>query len=270
MIPMLCEPIDEAEAERLLVSTTWFAERKYDGERLMIEVTDGAIVGYNRSGKVTTVPKQVNEAFTRMTRGHWVFDGELVKNTYCVFDLVVAEENITPYTPYERRRDVLEAFWPLWDPGQAVILADCVRTVDEKRGFVEKLKADSCEGYVLKRADSAYRSGHRKAGWKKVKFWKDVDVVISEVGREGKENAVMVLLDPDRGIVEVGTVSTLGKGEIKPGDVVAVKYLYVVSRDRPHLVQPSIIRGRRADKDMSECTLDQLEGSYTNKEIVLD
>lgn len=265
-VPMLADPATEKTADKLLLDDNWWAERKFDGDRLLVHVDGGKVNPVNRNGKPTTIPKSVQNAFARITSGQWAFDGEIIKTKFFIFDLITAGNGtVVPSMPLEERRAVLEAFWPQWSPPESVVLSACARTADEKAVLVQYLKDDCAEGYMLKNIRSTYRSGKRpKDYWRKVKFWKTVDVVVSEVGREGKDNAVMVLLDPDRGIVEVGTTSTIGKGDIKPGDVLEVKFLYVVDRARPRLVQPTILK-KRTDKDMAECTLDQLETCYTNK-----
>lgn len=266
LVPMLAEPIPEKRIDDLLDSDLWRAEQKLDGVRLLVHVDNGKVTSVNRSGAPTASPNRaVTETFANLTSGAWAFDGELVGGVMWVFDMPIAGTAIGPDAPFEQRRAVLEAFMSRWDPGESVRLVESFRDSAEKRDLLARIRNHGGEGIMLKHIDAPYAPGKRTDKMRKVKLWKSCEVIITETRREGKDNAVMSMICPDRGLIEVGTVSRIGKGMVHEGDVVEVKYLYAVDPGRPRLYQPTILR-RRTDKPMEECTIDQL--SYTNKSVV--
>lgn len=284
LIPMLADPLPLSKLERLLVDDDWRAEVKVDGERLLVHVDEGRVIPVNRKGAVTTLPsKEIANAFATLTTGTWAFDGEIINHKFHVWDMPIAGTAISPSQPYEQRRTVLEAFMSRWDMGEGICLLPSYQGEEDKRDLMRRVQEHNGEGIMLKDSRSPYYSGKRSDKIRKVKFWKSVDVIIKDIRIEGKDNALMALLCPEyendcghrddrgrpcNGEVKVGTISTIGKGAVQPGDVFEVRFLYAVDRNRPKLYQPTILR-KRTDKDMAECTIDQLEVCYTNKEVVI-
>jgi ATP-dependent DNA ligase len=268
LIPMLAEALPASKLEKLLVDDRWAAETKVDGERLLVHVDDGKVIPVNRKGAITTLPsKAIANAFATLSTGPWVFDGEVVNYKFHVWDMPMAGTAITPSAPYEQRRAVLEAFMSRWDMGGEIHLLPSYRGEEAKRDLLRRMQEHNGEGIMLKDLTAPYISGKRSDKIKKYKMWKSVDVIITEIRREGKDNAAMALICPDRGVVEVGTISTIGKGSVQPGDVFEAKFLYAVDRSRPRLYQPTLLR-KRLDKSPEECTLDQLDTCYTNKTVL--
>jgi len=234
----------------------------------MIHCDEGKIIPVNRNGQVTDLPAPLVEPFSMFTSGEFVFDGEYVDGKLWLFDMPVAAHAVAPYNQYEHRLSLLEEFHARWDPGDNVKLVPTAHTENDKLAYFALLHERHAEGMILKHLEGKYLAGKRSSGCLKLKFWESCEVIVIEVGREGKENAVMVMIDPDKGPVEVGTVSAIGKGDITVGMVLEVKYLYAVEPKNggsPSLYQPSILRVR-TDKDMSECTVDQIK--YTDKTVV--
>ncbi len=97
-----------------------------------------------------------------------------------------------------------------------------------------------------------------------MKFVRELDAHVVEVATStGKQNAALAVYDDEGNAVAIGKVSTIGKGSVKVGDVVEVRFLYTVG-DR--LFQPRIVRVR-TDKTGPECSARQLEGTRTNKVV---
>lgn len=261
--PMLSE--SPAKAELKLKVDGWIAQQKLDGVRLMIHCDDGNIVPVNRSGAVTDLPAGLKDPFYMFMSGEFVFDGEFVDGTFWLFDMPVAGQAVAPYNPYEHRLAVLTEFYQRWAPGDSVKLVPTAYTVEDKAAFESLLRRRKAEGMILKELSGKYLSGQRSSQCLKLKFWESCEVIVTDVGREGKENAAMTMIDPDKGPIEVGTVSTIGKGYVGIGMVLEVKYLYAVNPDKPSLYQPSILRVRD-DKDMSECVIEQIK--FTDKTVV--
>lgn len=275
LIPTLADPLPESKLERLLSDDDWRAEVKVDGERLLVHVDEGKVIPVNRRGAVTNLPsKEISNAFATLTTGTWAFDGEVVNYKFHVWDMPIAGTAITPDQPYEQRRAVLEAFMSRWDMGGSILLLPSYREEDEKRGLLHRVRDHGGEGIMLKYIHAPYYSGKRTDKIRKLKFWKSVDVIIKDIRIDGKDNALMQMICPGdcdhprcSGLVEVGTISTIGKGSVQPGDVFEVKFLYAVDRARPRLYQPTILR-KRTDKGFEECTINQLDTCYTNKEVI--
>jgi ATP-dependent DNA ligase len=276
--PMLAEPLAEGKlmaelatnrmVQQLMASPDQGGETKVDGERLLVHVEDGKVVPVNRKGEPTSIPSRaIAEAFETLTTGVWAFDGELVAGVMHVFDLPRAGMAVTPDMPYSHRRAVLEQFMSKWNPGPCVQLLPSYTVEADKRDLLARVAAHGGEGIMLKDMRAPYVPGKRSDKVRKVKLWKSCEVIVTELSREGKDNVVMEMICPRRGRVEVGTASRIGKGPIQAGDVLEVKFLYAVDRERPKLYQPSILRVR-LDKTFDECTVDQLERCYTDKTVI--
>jgi ATP-dependent DNA ligase len=261
--PMLSAVPSRVEAK--LKVDGWWAQQKLDGVRLMIHCDEGKIIPVNRNGTVVGLPRSLQEPFSTFTSGYFVFDGEFVDGTFWLFDLPLAGQAVRTEHPYEHRLSVLEQFHERWDPGDSVKLVPTARTTTEKLALQALLRGRHAEGMILKNVNGKYVSGQRSSDSLKFKFWESCEVIITEIGREGKDNAVMTMIDPDVGPVEVGTVSTIGKGFVGVGMVAEVKYLYAVDPAKPSLYQPTILRVRD-DKDMSECVIGQIK--FTSKRVV--
>lgn len=93
--------------------------------------------------------------------------------------------------------------------------------------------------------------------------------VSAETRNGGKQSAALAVYDHDGAEVEVGNVTTIGKGGpggIQVGQVVEVAFLYVVNPEHPVLYQPRILRVR-TDKAAAECSTDQLIGTHTDRTV---
>jgi ATP-dependent DNA ligase len=263
--PMLAD--SPAQPVKKLDDDAWWGQRKFDGVRLLVHVSDGKIIPVNRNGVVVSIPYTLKQPFSEFTSGNFIFDGEFCQDDVMyIFDMPVAGKAVSPSMPYEHRLGVLEQFHARWDPGSKVQLVSTARTTAEKHALHQYLQDNDAEGMILKRKTGAYRSGVRSSDTVKFKFWQSTDVFIDETCVDGKSNAVMHMFDENGKEINVGTVSTLGKwgALVDVGSVLEVRYLYCVDRNRPHLVQPNILRVR-TDKTADQCTSHDLH--FTNKTL---
>lgn len=251
-------------------------EQKFDGERLVIEVCDNEVTGYNRKGNITNVPVNIAASFdNKGFSGHnnsWVFDGEVMADkTYVVFDLLRVRGMDISGKPQRERRELLEIIAQRVD-SPSIVVAPCV-TGDKMQEFVEKCMENRAEGVMFKNTKAPYKFNKRTKYFMKLKFVKTIDVVVKEVNRKGKDQGVSVGLYDSRkadalkfGLVEVGgcKIPEHMVGSIEEGDVLELEYLYGTKAN--HIYQPIFLRIRTDEKDPFECTIDQLE--ITNKEIV--
>lgn len=258
VIPMLANEVPVAQLIDIIQNPMWQLEQKADGRRALIHVGDRSLTVRNRYGEPARLdlPPLVRRALLSGQGGDLWLDGEIVGEVFHVFDLPRAGGCVTEVQPLTFRRQVLENLVATWQPGPAVRLVDVAYDSDAKTQLVARVDAAGGEGVVAKKTGSTYQGGHSD-DWLKVKFTRDVDCVVKEVGRDGKHNLVLELHGPD-GPVEVGEVTALaGDGAVvKVGDVVTVKYQHA-SHTSGKLVQPTMPR-IRTDKRPAECTIDQL------------
>lgn len=264
--PMLADSMeyDSESYKRRLLDPLWWAEQKFDGHRLILRATADGIETTTRNGTPYSkgLPKGMHGPYPP---GEWMLDGELVDDTYHVFDLLHIPTGDLRSEPLETRRMLLEAAFDAatWPP--AFQLAKVARTLVEKQALVESCKTNAAEGVMLKHKVGLYTSG-RSVNFAKVKFTETADCVVSELSRNGKEALGLAMLDMASGkFVEVGACSWIGKDKsVQVGDVVEVKYLYLGANGR--LYQPRFLR-KRTDKGALECTTDQLKRSGSKEAV---
>lgn len=273
--PMLAATLSHDDLDDVMDSDTWVTQFKYDGDRVLIEVTDGRIRVLNRQGESKT--RNVGHAqllpFTALHRGRWVFDGEVVGRTLVLFDLAFASGSQTwvrdsdPFTARYRALQVIADTLaiPIADrlAESPVVLAPVATSAEAKTRMLADAVLQQREGFIARRASGPYDQGRRSTGLLKHKLVKDVDVVISGL-HATKESASLSVHD-DRGtLVEIGSASTLGKGAVCVGEVWVVTFLYVTDPTHPRLVQPRLVR-RRTDKAPAQCQIDQFAAAGTNR-----
>lgn len=247
----------------------WWFEQKVDGHRLVTVVENGVVTFLNRQGvQKSTLPiePQLQTEFSAMTRGQWVFDGEIVDDVYWLFDLPVVGDKVKISDPYEFRRDVLDTFFAGWAPGKHIKLLPSWRTPGDKAKGMVLMEDTNREGVMVKDKDAPYLPGKRSRRVLKAKFTKAIDCVVLRVAVDGKENVELALNNGVGTFRAIGQASTIGKPAVAVNDVVEVKFLYAVDRNKPRLVQPTILR-RRDDKSPAECTFDQLDTCFTDKTV---
>lgn len=268
--PMMANNAENSRTEFYLSSDEWWAERKMDGVRYMVHIDEGEITALRgRNSSRTVLPPRLHAEFKAFKSGQWVFDGELIGDTLCLFDMPVAGGHVHPGTPYSIRRKALDMFVSKWAPSDCIQLVVCARTEDEKRALLDEMLAKDCEGVMFKKIDAPYRPGKRVDSMKKHKFVKTVDAIVTRMNVDGKDNCAYGVFKNGK-IVEIGKSSIIGKrGDgLKVGDVIEVKFLYCVDPDKPRLVQPRLVQ-QRTDKSALECMIEQLDGTFTNKEIAV-
>lgn len=268
MKPMLAERWSEATATRYIASPEWWVEQKFDGHRIMVCVEDGNVTFFNRKGDRTQVTGPIAKIFRQISDGPWLFDGELCKERFFVFDLPTAGAVITPRTPFEERRKALELVFQSWQPDDRFIsLVATAKTSEQKLELYFRAQHEAAEGVMFKKVTGIYLPGKRSSSIRKCKFTHTVDCVVIQTGIDGKANMSLGLYNGDAELIPVGECTALaGDGaKVQPGMVVEVKYLYAVDPAKPRLYQPTYPKIRR-DKADFECTLDQLW--FTDKNFV--
>ncbi|MFJ2662626.1 ATP-dependent DNA ligase [Arthrobacter koreensis] len=274
--PMLASTQSAEAISDALNDPGWFAQYKYDGDRVVVEVTNGDIRVLNRAGqaKVKNVGSANLEPFTALHSGRWVFDGEIVGRTLVLFDLLMATDGqktwVRDYSCVDERYEILRALAYLLNIPQAgadhaVVIAPMAMDQETKDHFLATAIAEQREGIILRRKLSVYEQGRRSMDMIKHKLIKDADVVVKSL-HPTKQSATLAVHDAAGRLVEVGAASTIGKGEVSVGDVWVVTFLYVTNPAHPRLFQPRLVSSR-TDKTAVECTLDQFADAGTAKVV---
>lgn len=251
----LCRELSKLEDG--ILSPEYSVEQKFDGERLALTIKD-QISGQNRRGNARLPVKMVVDS-AKIMREHinegWVFDGELVRNHYIIFDLLeMPKFGSMRQVPWIERRQILDKLVPCAD-GTNIHFTEWYVDPEEKENFV-KYMIDSCvEGVVFKKIDSTYPIG-RAHTWKKHKFVKTAEAIVMELNRKGKAQAMTLGMYNDAGQIQtVGGCRILPGFTLACGDVVEVRYLYGSTGQK--LYQPVLMR-KREDKTPDECVISQI------------
>lgn len=270
LYPQLAKSAEVTTLEMFIKSDAWVMEQKLDGNRilLMSPGTDASPNAITRNGQLYSkrLPKCVLDF--RFPEGDWALDGELVGDTFWVFDLLVLSSSPSTTAdnlaePLYVRRAMLETF--LQSVPNQFGLVPQAKTIDEKIALADRALKEGFEGLMLKLVESPYRSGGRTEEWLKLKFTATADCIVTGVRTDGKDSVDLGLNDNGK-IVAVGRASLIGKeknGTVAVGDVLEVRYLYTGAGGR--LYQPTILC-KRDDKRPHECTPDQLR--HVNKKVL--
>lgn len=262
------------------INNACYASQKVDGDRVLTvidlhePVPNNVITFLNRRGERRSklMPEDVLSEMNRLAASgmNCVLDGEVVEDCYWIFDCpsIVNDRGqilVSTNDPLSTRLACLQLMFEHWQPARTIRLLRHVLDPIEKSDLFTSVWKMGGEGIVMKSVSSIYRPGKKHEDWTKVKFTKTVDAFVTELGRNGKENAVYAVYDETGEEVEIGACSIAGKP--KPGlyDVLELRYLYARNPETPRLYQPRMLR-IRTDKNPDECKLDQLQ--FTSKEVV--
>lgn len=270
--PMLAKSIDPQQIVTLANDGGIYFQQKLDGQRLMVHSVDRRVTLLNRSGEPSQIElsAQTRSDIDRLPAGEWALDCELVDDTLWVFDLAVAADLVELKTHFSVRHYVLEKLFGVWKPTSSIRILPVAIGYHSKVRLTQALLREGGEGIIARDSHGSYRPGKRSPEMLKVKFWRDIDCVVTDLQRNGKANIGLAVYDNNT-LVDVGEVTALaGDGmNVSVGDVVCVKYLYAVDPDRPRLYQPTLPR-LRDDKPAEQCTIDQLDNAYRNLNVLTD
>jgi ATP-dependent DNA ligase len=243
-----------------LNSDQWAMQQKIDGWRMILECGSEGIKTLNRNGDPLKCPAAITRSFKDFTT-HWIFDGELLDDTYYIFDVLEIPTGNIQSWELSRRYELLYMLEDKF-PDNVKLLPLIVEGKEER---LEEYKEAGLEGVVFKLLSAEYLN-KRTSAFLKYKFIKQVDCVILDAGFNEKDNFVLGMFNGVE-YVDVGKVSSLtGDGpKAQIGNVVQVDILYVTDGNRLYQpVKPKI----RTDKKPEECSVDQLLEYKTNKVVI--
>lgn len=249
--PQLLNPVGEADIERLLRDDAYVSQTKLDGERRLILIENGEVRGTQRSGLLVPIPQSLREALGPIAReftGRTVIDGEDLGDAgFVAFDLLELDGCDLRSSPFVRRFTRLDALL-----GSTTVRATPVYVGEAaKRAHFERVRGEGGEGVVFKVGDSPYVPGRPSAGGDQVKakFTASATLEVAAIGRAGKRS-VTLLARRGAERVAVGNVTVPANVEVKPGELVEVRYLYRTGADGA-LFQP-VLTAIRSDKDQPD------------------
>jgi bifunctional non-homologous end joining protein LigD len=264
VLPQLLNPVDESEVDAILLSDSWVAQQKFDGERRLIIIDGDTITGTNRNGLTVPISERLEQAIRAtiaaaipMHTGRTVLDGEDLGDAgYAVFDLLELQGACVRQRAYYHRLASLDHLLARAD--RFIISAQTMRTEGGKRDLLKRLRAANAEGIVFKDVAAPWSAGRPASGGPalKLKFVATATVAVGP-SREGKRSVEMRVRGGDGALVPVGNCTIPANADIPPqGAHIEVRYLY---RSGPNgaLFQPSFLR-LRGDKSEPD-TIDSLK-----------
>lgn len=224
--PMLAESFEGDLGN--LEESEWYAERKYDGTRILLQTIGGSVSLFTRRhiDRAAAVPSITEAAADRLPAG-LVLDGEVTffdetggsqfvpihtapekRNSltlrFVAFDVLVHDGEWVLRRPLSERKELLESVLTEEDP----LTMATPQTNDLEAYYHSLIEADE-EGIVLKRRDSPYHLGTRSRHWQKVKAVEEVDLLAvgytAGSGRRSATFGALVLADPEGYVGRVGS-----------------------------------------------------------------
>ena len=254
-VQQLPTAIDRKRADELTRSDRFAIQEKANGERCSIEVRGGKVRGINKLGLYRDLPENV--ALEMSAFGEAFTDGELVGDTYYVFDLLdYRGEDLRGRGFGERyailEEDVLKGMFRT--PQSCLQLLHASFTTDGKREKIARIEEENREGWVYKEVTTPYLGGRSDAVFK-FKLVESATCIVT--GANAGRSVGIALLNAANDLVPVGNV-TIPSNHAMPqsNDLVEVAFLYF--NPGGSLEQP-VYQGPRNDILREECMITQIK-----------
>ena len=268
LMPQLLNTVDESDLDPLFHDDTVCMQEKKDGERVMTRRHGNAVTASNKLGITRPLPQAVVDAILSLPCTETVLDGELIGDTYHVFDLLSLDGNCQRNHGYVGRYASYIAF--LSTVSHPAIKAGAAWfSEEEKRAHFARIKAASGEGVVFKDINAPYSPGRPNSGGTqlKFKFTESATCIVDRIS-DARRSVSLALLDERGEMIGVGSVTIpVNHGIPVEGDLVEVRYLY--RYENGSLFQP-VFLGQRQDIAFEECTLKQIRRIKAKSSSVSD
>jgi len=263
---VLLNAVDEQKAKECILTDSWVLQPKMDGVRFLLSHVPPSVAqqktwkieAFNRKGIPISCPNEISESVKFANEyyedgiGSFLIDGELVGDTYHVFDILEKDgQDLRPLTLLDRLVGLNDLMESLECDNVVSVPTHCTET--QKNKAFDELKNNNAEGVVFKYINAPYSPGRPASGghYLKHKFVETGSFIVNSIN-----NVRSVQLRLNDG-TEVGSVTIPANFKIPSvGSVVEVRYLYAYRGGS--LYQP-VYLGERSDIDESECTEDQLK-----------
>jgi bifunctional non-homologous end joining protein LigD len=212
--PMPLRPMEPVLREEPFQQSDYIYQVKWDGVRMITDLTREDIQLWNRRGRNKTfIYPDILSELRSLEVSDVVFDGEIISFDergkpnfrhvlkrdlaktprlhipvcYVIFDCLRYQGQWMLDDPLERRQEVLQRL--IEDQG---MLQLCT-SFDEGVALFDRMEALGMEGVVAKQRGSAYYPGRKLPIWQKIKCWQYLRVVARAVNyREGLPASVVV------------------------------------------------------------------------------
>lgn len=268
--PQLLNDIDRDAAKALIQDDDWVMEEKMDGKRIAVAISASDVRISNKSARACSIPPPIVTAIQSLTSVEYAgpvlyveAEGELVGDTYHVFDIFVIDGADLRHLPYEtraahyakliRRNKAMSS--SVFDTIEAV---ETFYGTPAKRAAFERIEGRNGEGVVFKRRDMVYTPGRPNSGGPalKFKFKESSTAICLGDSNEGKRSIRLGLLSSNGAMVNVGKVTVPPNQPVPPqNSLVEIQYLY--KYEDGALFQP-VLLGIRDDQNRENCTLAQV------------
>lgn len=213
---MLAMAGDEKQIDTMISSGNWHMERKFDGERCVIEVAQDIHLYNRRGNEINSQFPELEGMAGKLPKG--VYDGEIYVEsntankdkpttagrtnvkareamhlsrlkpaTFMCFDILEYEGKNIRNEPYECRKEILARVDSLRIQGFSGVFPE----ENPKKAWNEILK-NGDEGMVAKREGSRYEN-LRSPNWVKLKTWQEEDFTVVGITSEKREISSLVL-----------------------------------------------------------------------------
>ena len=146
----------------------WVAERKYNGNRLLLHYFNGEFQFWNRHGakfaKFVPEQKLLDILHKLPLKGYCIIDGELrnnkvheIKQKVMLFDIILWDGELVT-TPFSQRRKMLEAMVPV--DGDPVGIPFQFKS-NFSEAFETVIKDDEIEGLVMKNLNGSLKASRK-------------------------------------------------------------------------------------------------------------
>lgn len=248
--PMLPSVADADRCEALLADPAYAAQRKYDGERVVISLRRSGIQATNLKGEGRPLTAAVESELTKLLAKpdfrdgfETLVDGEIMGDVVVLYDLMTLRDNDVCALPFVERFSALEGLLS----GHEKLLALTAWTEAEKRAMLAKARAENWEGLIFRDMAAEYIHG-RTLGVLKFKLWESATCRV--LAANAKRSIKVGLVD-EAGVEGFAGNVTVPVNMAIPavGTLIEVRYLY--AHIGGSLYQPTLL-GIRSDKDVAD------------------
>jgi bifunctional non-homologous end joining protein LigD len=253
-LPQLLNPIQEEKVILYLKDNAYIAQPKIDGMRVIVEILDGVVKGYNRSGIEINIKPSLVDEFIKL-RQNLVLDGELVKSTYYVFDILYDVVDLRSVALIERVKILRKKFNEIKFSNINVV--DFSEGFEDKLTLFTKLRSENAEGIVFKNKESLYEAGRPSSLGNQLKFKFITSASVIVTGLNDKRSVSIGVMDRGK-IIQVGNVKIPTNAAMpQVNEIIEVQYLYAF-KETNALFQP-VFLAIRDDLNFDECGFEQLK-----------
>ncbi len=255
ILPQLLNSIDESRLEELLRDDNYVMQEKKDGRRILVKKEGGHITGINRKGLEVGIPQVVIDTLQVVPRD-FVIDGEMIGETYHVFDMLSWNGSSIESKAYIDRYAALDILVSRLK-SETIRIVDIERSEETKREALNELMVAKAEGVVFKDENAPYTVGRPASGGTQLKYKFTETCTCQVLSQNGTKRSVALGMLSGAALVPVGNVTIPANFQIpEAGNLVEIRYLYAYPGGS--LYQP-VYLGERDDVPVDHITVLKLK-----------